>query len=155
MGFMYVFICFRLLRIVTFNARGLLDIGNFEKVKEMCKGDDVILLQETNWREGWNGGILYNNSDDKLGRGVAVLIKENSGVTCKTIYNDKEGKCIAFEMEYEGKTVVVVNVHAPTEENQKKAYINVLRELLKKYKEVIVMGDFNTVLSKLEMGEGM
>lgn len=27
-----------------------------------------------------------------MGRGVAVLIKENSGVTCKTIYNDKEGK---------------------------------------------------------------
>ncbi len=52
MGFMHAFICFMLLRIVTFNARGLLDIRKFEKVKEMCKGEDVILLQETNWREG-------------------------------------------------------------------------------------------------------
>lgn len=63
MGFINVFIHFMLLRIVTFNARGLLDIRKFEKLKEMCKGEDVIFLQETNWREGfiseiskrWNG----------------------------------------------------------------------------------------------------
>ncbi len=76
---MHAFICVMLLRIVTFNARGLLDIRKFEKVKEMCKGEDVILLQETNWREGymteirkrWSGEILYNNGDGRLGRGVA------------------------------------------------------------------------------------
>ncbi len=76
MGFMHVFICFMLLRIVTFNARGLLDIRKFEKVKEMCKGEDVILIQETNWREGymteirkrWSGEILYNNGDGRAGK---------------------------------------------------------------------------------------
>lgn len=129
----------------------------------MCKGEDVILLQETNGREGrmteirqrWSGEILYNNGDGRLGRGVAVLIRENSGVLCKKIYNDKDGKCIAFEMEFEEKKVTVVNVHAPTEQNEKKQYFNVLRDLLKKHREVIMMGDFNTVFSKLEMGEEM
>lgn len=133
MDFINVFICFMLLRIVTFNARGLLDVRKFEKMMEMCKGEDMILLQETNWREGfmteirkrWNGEILYNNGDDRLGRGVAFLIKENSGVICKTIYNDKEGKCMAVEMSYEGKVVVVVNVHAPTEENKKEEFFSV------------------------------
>ena len=100
-----------LLRIVTFNARGLSNVGKFEKVKEMCKREDVILLQETNWREEymteirkrWSGEIFYNNGDGRLGRGVAILIKENCGVSCKTIYNDIDGKCIAVEMEYEEK----------------------------------------------------
>lgn len=111
MGFMHVFICFMLLRLITFNARGLLDIKKFEKVREMCRGDDVILLQETNWRESvmteirkkWNGGVLYNNGDERLGRRVAISIKENSGVWCQTVYEHKEGKCIAVEMEYKEK----------------------------------------------------
>lgn len=43
MGFMNVVLCFMLLRIVTFNARGLLD-RKFEKVKEICKEEDVIFF---------------------------------------------------------------------------------------------------------------
>ncbi len=35
----------------------------------------------------------------------------------------------------------------PTEKNEKKEYFNVLRDFLKKHKEVIMMGDFNTVFS--------
>nr|BAC82613.1 pol-like protein [Danio rerio] len=163
MSFMNVFIFFMVLGIVSFNARGLLDIRKFEKVKEMCKREDVILLQETNWREEcmkeirkrWSGEMLYNNGDGRLGRGVAILLKENSGVLCKTIYNDKEGKCMICEMEYVKKKVIMVNVHAPTEENKKKEYYNVLRDYLKKHERVIIMGDFNTVFSKLEMAEGM
>ena len=164
MGFRYLLFFFLMvLSVVTFNARGLSNVGKFEKVKEMCKGEDVILLQETNWREEymteirkrWSGEIFYNNGDGRLGRGVAILIKENCGVSCKTIYNDIDGKCIAVEMEYEEKKVIVVNIHAPTVENEKKEYFNVLRDFLKKHKEVIMMGDFNTVFSKLEIGEGM
>lgn len=63
-------------------------------------------------RRRLDGYILYNNGDNGFGRGVAILIKENSDISCKIIYKDNSGKCIAIEMEYEEKKVVVVNVHA-------------------------------------------
>lgn len=71
----------------------------------MCKQEDVIILQETNWKEEhiseirkkWNGKILYNNGDDRFGRGVVVLIRENIDVKCNVVYKDEVGKCIAFE----------------------------------------------------------
>ncbi len=70
------FFILMVLSCVTFNARGLMDMGKFERVKEKCKGDDVIALQETNWKESvmrdykkkWEGDILYNNGDGRLGR---------------------------------------------------------------------------------------
>lgn len=163
MGFKHFFTFFMFLRIVTFNVRGLLDTKKFEKVKEMCKENDMILLQETNWKESvmvdirrrWDGDILYNNGVEKQGRGIAFLIKRNSGIKCKTIFKDKEGKCMMVEMEYEGKIILIVNVHAPTEENEKGEFFKMLKEFLNKYKEIIMMGDFNTVFNKLDMAEGM
>ncbi len=74
MIFKYLFSFFLMvLSCVTFNARGLMDMRKFEKVKEKCKREDIIALQETNWRENrmndykkrWDGSILYNNRDGK------------------------------------------------------------------------------------------
>ncbi len=151
------------LRMVAFNARGLVDIRKFENVKEMCKNEDVIVLQATKWKEvhiceirkKLNGKILYNNDDDRFGRGVAVLIRENRDVKCNVVYNDEVGKCIAFEMEYKERKIIVVNVHAPKKEMEKREYYNVLRKLVRKYKLIIIMGYFNVVFSKLDMAEGM
>lgn len=131
MGTLNVFICLMLLKTVTFNARGLLDVRKFEKVVEMCKGEDLILLQETNWRddfmnkirERWGGEILYSNGHGRMGRGVAFLMKENRGIFGKIIYKDGEGKCMAIEMKYDEKTVIIINVHAPTEEKERKTFL--------------------------------
>lgn len=43
--------CVMVIRMVAFNARGLVDIRKFENVKEMCKNEDVIVLQATKWKE--------------------------------------------------------------------------------------------------------
>lgn len=60
-----------LLSIVSLNVRGLLNMEKFEKVKELCKKTNVILLQETNWKNEmmesvkrrWKGEMYYNNGD--------------------------------------------------------------------------------------------
>lgn len=39
------------LNIISWNARGLLNVEKFEKMKELCKEANVILLQETNWKK--------------------------------------------------------------------------------------------------------
>ena len=164
MGFRYLLFFFLMvLSVVTFNARGLLNLKKFEYVKEKCKGEDIIVLQETNWRENamndykksWEGGILYNNGDGRFGRGVAFLMKDDVFKASKILYKDKMGKCMVVETKHEGRELILVNVHAPTEEKEKKEFFNVLRSIVKKYKEVIMMGDFNTVFSKQDMAEGM
>lgn len=164
MGFRYLLpFSLMVLSCVTFNARGLLDLKKFEKVKEKCKREDIIVLQETNWRENvmndykkrWEGGILYNNGDGRFGRGVAFLMKDDVFKVSKVVYKDKMGKCMVVETKYEGRELILVNVHAPTEEKEKKEFFNVLRSIIKKYKEIIMMGDFNTVFSKQDMAEGM
>ena len=151
------------LSCVVFNARGLLNLKKFENIKEKCKREDIIVLQETNWRENvmneykkrWEGGILYNNGDGRLGRGVAFLMKDDVFKASKIIYKDTMGKCMVVETKHEGRELILVNVHAPTGENEKKEFFNVLRNIVKKYKEIIMMGDFNTVFSKQDMAEGM
>lgn len=162
-SYIYVFICFMVMKIVTFNARGLSDVNKFDKVKEMCKQEDIILLQETNWREGfinemrkrWKGEFLYNNGDERYGRGVAILIRENSGINGKEIYKDKVGKCMAVEIIYEEKKILMVNIHAPNEEKEKREYFNMIKRFLRNYKDIIMLGDFNTVFSKQDMADGM
>lgn len=158
----YVFI-FMVVSFVTFNARGLLDFNKFEKVKEMFKNVDMIILQETNWkdvhvnelRKRWDGEILYNNEDKRYGRGVAFLIRKNTDVGCNVIYKDEAGKCLGVEMKWENNKVIVINVHAPNEEKEKRVFFNFLRRFLMKYNNVILMGDFNTALSKIDMADGM
>jgi len=138
-------------------------MGKFERVKEKCRGEDVIVLQETNWKESvmmeykkkWEGDILYNNGEGRLGRGVAFLMRKDAFNTTRVVYTDKIGKCMAVEVNYEGCKLILVNVHAPTEEKEKKEFFNILRSIVKDYKKVIMMGDFNTVFSKQDMAEGM
>lgn len=112
--------------------------------------------QLTNWRDDfisevrkrWDGEIFYSNGDDKFGRGVAILTKKKGrDIKCKIMFKDTVGKCMAVEIEYEERKVVVVNVHAPTGEQEKTEYLKFLREFVKKHSKVIIMGDFNTVFS--------
>ncbi len=37
--------------IVSINVRGLTSVDKFDKLKELCKKADVILLQETFWKD--------------------------------------------------------------------------------------------------------
>lgn len=124
------------LKIVTFNARGLMNGVEFEKVKELCRDEDVILLQETNWKESvmedfkkrWEGELFFNNAEGKIGGGVAMLIRKDRDIRSKQMYNDTQGKCMAVEIKMNEDDFILVNVHAPNEEIEKKKYFNVIAE---------------------------
>lgn len=47
----WIVLCIMYLRIAAINVRGLLDHGKFEKLKECCKRANVLMIQETNWRD--------------------------------------------------------------------------------------------------------
>lgn len=53
------------LKIATLNVRGLLEKGKFEKLKLLCSRSNVLVVQETNWRDEVmeslkkNGKVIY------------------------------------------------------------------------------------------------
>lgn len=53
-----------ILSIVSLNVRSLLNMEKFEKVKELCKKTNVILLQETNWKMKWK--VLKEDGKEKF-----------------------------------------------------------------------------------------
>lgn len=63
--FYYYLLIIMFLNIVSWNARGLLNIEKFEKMGVLCKIADMIVLQETNWKmkvlKGFkpNGMVIY------------------------------------------------------------------------------------------------
>lgn len=151
------------LSIATINVRGLLDQGKFERLKEVCKRANVLMIQETNWRDDvmtefkrkWKGDVLCNHGDGRKGRGVAILIKKGVCEAVREVYNDEEGKCLAVEIEDGGGKVILCNVHAPVVEKEKVDFFKKLRTSMEKWKRFVIIGDFNTVFSKMDLAEGM
>lgn len=162
-GFNFLIFIGMVLSLVSLNARGLMGKRKFEMVNELCKEQDVIILQETNWKEEmivdvekrWKGQIFYNNGDGRMGRGVAILIRENVEINSYEVYNDKKGKCNGIEITQGDNEFVIINLHAPTHEGEKRDFFEGIRILTKKWKNLILAGDFNTVFSKIDMADGM
>lgn len=100
------------------------------------------------YKRRWDGGIFYNNGDGRFGRGVVFLMKDDVFKVSKVVYMDRMGKCMVVEIKYEGRDLILVNVYVLVEEKEKKEFFNVLRNIVNKYKEIIMMGDFNIVFSK-------
>lgn len=161
--FNYLFLYSMVLNLVCWNARGLMNMNKLQMTLELCKKEDIIVFQETNWKNDvidnfkkmWNGEMFYSNGDGKLGRGVAILIRNDVDCKVKEIYNDGKGKCNAVEISQGENEFILMNVHAPTEEKEKKEFFENIRGLIDKWKSVIIVGDFNTVFSKRDMAEGM
>ncbi len=120
-------------------------MDNFGKVKELCKKADII-LQEIFWKD--------EMMERRNGKGVAVLCKRNMS-DVEIIYRDNEGKCIIVKMVIRGENVFVCNVHAQNAEAENKMFFNNLNGQMEKWENIILMGDFNTVLSRLDIANDM
>ncbi len=156
-------LCIMLLSIAVINVRGLLNQGKFDRLKECCRRANVLMIQETNWRDEvmndfkkkWKGNVICNNGDGRKGRGVAILIKKGVCEDVRMVYNDEEGKCLAVEIEEGGQKVILCNVHAPVIEKEKVAFFKKLKTSMEKWKDFLIIGDFNTVFGKMDIAEGM
>lgn len=108
------------------------------------------------FKSRWNGDVFYNNGDESgRGSGVAILTRRDRCGQVKVIYDDGAGKSLAVEMNCEERKTILYKIHAPGEEKKKKDFFNNLRTLISKEENVFIMGDFNTLFSKIDMAEGM
>lgn len=166
-GFNFVFsylLSFMFLNIVSWNARGLLNKEKFEKMEVLCKEADVIVLQETNWRNErvkwfqakWDGNMHFNNEKDNVGGGVAILIRRRVCGKEQMIFEDGVGKSMAVKIEIEEENLIIYNIHAPNEEREKMGFfLKKIADNVKKLERVILLGDLNTVFSELDMASNM
>ncbi len=73
----------------------------------------------------------------------------------QVVYDDMEGKCLMVKME-EGETnIILCNLHAPVLEKEKVLFFKKTKRCYCKLGNILIMGDFNTVFSKMDIAEGM
>lgn len=54
-----------------------------------------------------------------------------------------------------GENIILCNVHAPNAEDKKKIFVNNLNDYIEKWEKVVLMGDFNTALSRMDIAKDM
>lgn len=163
-AFKYLFLFIGLMGwgFTSINLRGGVNPVKINRLITETEKADIVLLQETNWndsiaegiRRRIDGELFYNNSDKK-GRGVAFMVKRNVCDQITEIYSDKVGKILILCFEKEDEKLIVCNIHAPNEDSERVAFLKNLGLLMEGREEMFVMGDFNTVLKKEDVGELM
>ena len=157
-----LFIILMVWDFISINVRGGINPVKIQRMVKETERNDVILIQESNWtkeaaegfKRRWDGEVFYNNSDKK-GRGVAFLIKRDVCEKVAEIYSDKEGKILTITMEENNEKITVCNIHAPNEDKERVDFFKKLRILIEGWGETIVMGDFNTILERVDIEENM
>lgn len=160
--YLFLFIVLMGWGFTSINLRGGVNPEKINRLITETERADIVLLQETNWsdniaegiRRRMDGDLFYNNSGKK-GRGVAFMVKRNVCDRITEIYSDKEGKILILCFEKEAEKLMVCNIHAPNEDSERVDFFNHLGFLMEAWGEMFVMGDFNTILGKDDVGELM
>lgn len=147
---------------VSLNVRGLTKYQKMEKLTYLTKHCDVLCLQETFWgekisdeiRKLWDGEIYLNCDLERRG-GVAILIKRGIFEENDVEYKDTNGRIIIVKLSYKGKEIKVCNIHAPNEEKEKLEFYKSLNTLMDKQENIFLLGDFNTVLQRIDIDDSM
>ena len=153
------------LELVSFNARGL---GNEKKrkkvfniLKTQTSMNSVIFLQECHstkeverlWEYQWKNKTFYSHGKSNA-RGVCMLLRP--GLEYKLIspeIKDKLGRYLILHMEIQDLPYVLVNYHAPNDEQGQLCTLNEISDKLKTLSvdedtRLIWGGDWNCILDK-------
>ena len=143
--------------VLSLNVNGCRDMGKVSKILKLYESD-IMCIQETHWDEGiiekvkerWKGGLYYTNGAGNA-RGVAILLNVDRVGNIKQVYKDSRGRIVSIEFDYMDRRFRLVNVYMPVVEGEKGGVICELKPLCTP--NCIVTGDFNTKLSRLDVGK--
>ena len=147
------------LLIITLNVNGLnAPIKRLRTAEWIRKHDPhICCLQETHLRRkdlhklkvrGWKQNFQAKGQEKKAG--VAILISDKIDFQRRAIKRDSEGQFIILKGRIHQEDINIVNIYAPNIGAPK--YINKNLEDFKKDidSNTIIVGDFNTPLSKMD-----
>ena len=117
---------------------------------------DIACLQETHavkkyhkiWKAQYNGTIVFSDGTTNT-KGVAILFNKSIGISESEIDIDKdnEGRYIIATFKYSGKSMSIINVYAPNNDDPD-FYAEVLSKAERNTADYVsVMGDFNVWLN--------
>ena len=149
-----------MVNIVSINANGLRDLQKFQNFCKYCTENyfDVIGIQETFWDNNlvsdfgkfWEGKIYYSCGKNER-QGVAFLINKKYESSVKDVQSF-DGRCIHIQLSCDDKIIDIVNCYAPNLVKDRVVFFQKIISIIPKTENVIVLGDMNTSLSKLDRG---
>lgn len=148
--------------LVSINVRGLSSKLKFENVINLTKQSDILCMQETGWNETiiddfkkcWDGEIWYSNDLNKK-KGLAILIRRGVVESTNVLFKDNKGRILTVKIIDRGEEITICNIHAPNEDMERVTFFKGLSVLINGWKNVIVIGDFNTVLERIDVEDHM
>jgi exonuclease III len=150
------------LSIVSINARGLSTMTKFENINHLTKKNDIICIQETGWNDEktndlkkiWDGEFFYNNDPNRK-KGVAILIRRGTIQKATVIFTDNIGRTLVVKVEGKEEEITICNIHAPNEDIERATFFKEMDVLIENYNNPILIGDFNTVLERIDVEDYM
>ena len=154
-----IFFILQILVMITFasiNCNGLRSTSKIKNVFNSSEFADVIALQETHWDDDFierikhiiDGHVYYSNCPNGF-KGVAFVVRRNAHNRVKSVACDNVGRFIKMTLSMEDTELDIINVYAPNVVSERVRFFNELAGNITET-PVMVMGDFNTVLSKLD-----
>ena len=155
--------------IISLNTGGLKTQDRLDTALQYCKNSeaDFSILQETHLgpakynqlRNDWQGQIIL--APGTVHRDGIMLLRKNSAPEIQLLRSDPKGKYLIFNIVNTNDTVVAI--YAPSgilkeKRQERKLFYYRIRRLIRKYmphgSNLILLGDFNTTLDKLDRISG-
>lgn len=116
---------------------------------------EIIYLQETHssietenqWRNEWGGNIYFAHGESNS-RGVAILIRPNTGFTVRSVYADSNGRFLTLEINVNGTWVTLGNYYGPNSDNQKVVEEFCFKVMEYENSTIVLGGDWNFGMNK-------
>ncbi|CAC5366471.1 unnamed protein product [Mytilus coruscus] len=147
-----------MVNIVSINANGLRDQSKFQKFCSFCSENyyDVVAIQETFWSDDlvtsfskfWNGKIFYSCAETHR-QGVAFLISKKVEHEVNYIQSF-DGRCVHIQLQQDDQLINIVNCYAPNSVLERTTFFENLSGKLINTENIILLGDMNTSMSKLD-----
>ena len=146
-------------KLLTLNVRGLNKEGKRRSIFRYVKSKtcDVCYLQETYsskhieqiWKNQWGGQMFFSHGSNHS-KGVMILIRPGFNVEVEKMVCDVNGRYILLHAKLSGQKTVLLNVYAPTIENEQVDFYKEIQSLLQNEMEtdcaLLVGGDMNLIL---------
>lgn len=145
-----------LLKVNSLNVRGLRDQQKrctlFRWLKHTHEGIEFLQechsepRDEKKWIREWGGEIVFSHGSRKS-RGVAIMLDKSYDYEIKTVERDEEGRFLLLDINIENKSLILVNIYAPTSDDTVKQceFLQFISNKLETYidRDLILGGDFN------------
>lgn len=143
--------------LVSINVRGLSSKLKFENIINLTKQSDILCIQETGWnktivdyfKKFWHGEIWYSNYLNNK-KGLAILIRRGVVESTNVLFKDNNGRILTVKIMDRGEEITICNIHAPNEDMERVTFFKELSVMINGWRNVIVIGDFNTVLERID-----